>query len=150
LAVNYGHADVPLHGRGRGFESLIAHHNQADLFIAGHLANCCSDLNRLGAMLDASPNLYADIGARFAELSPMPRFVEQFFQKYQDRLCYGTDMDPAPEMYRVTFRLLETADEHFYPTYFAKYHWPMHAFALPDEVLKKLYRDNALKLFASD
>jgi uncharacterized protein len=49
-------------------------------------------------------------------------------------------------MYRVTFRLLETADEHFYPVYFRKYHWPMHAFALPDRVLKKVYRDNALLL----
>jgi predicted TIM-barrel fold metal-dependent hydrolase len=117
-------------------------------FIACHLANCCSDLDRLGRMLTLYPNLYADIGARFAELSPIPRFVERFFGQYQDRLFYGTDMDPDAEMYRVTFRLLETSDEHFYPKYFAKYHWPMHAFALPDAVLKKLYRDNALKLFS--
>jgi len=117
------------------------------IFIACHLANCCSDLNRLGAMLDKYPNLHADIGARFAELSPIPRFVSQFFQRYQARLLYGTDMNPEAGMYRVTFRLLETADEHFYPAYFRKYHWPMHAFALPDEVLKKLYRENALKLF---
>jgi uncharacterized protein len=116
------------------------------IFIACHLANCCSDLNRLGAMLDKYPNLQADIGARFAELSPIPRTVSQFFQRYQDRLLYGTDMNPDAEMYRVTFRLLETDDEHFYPAYFRKYHWPMHAWALPDEVLKKIYRGNALKL----
>ena len=115
-------------------------------FIACHLANCCTDLNRLGTMLDRYPNLYADIGARFAELSPIPRTVAAFFSRYQDRLLYGTDMDPNPEMYRVTFRLLETADEHFYPAYFRKYHWPMHAFNLPDNVLKKIYRDNAVKL----
>ena len=60
---------------------------------------------------------------------------------------YGTDMDPQPEMYRVTFRILETEDEHFYPAYFSKYHWPMHALGLPDEVLKKVYRDNALRVF---
>jgi hypothetical protein len=54
-------------------------------------------------------------------------------------------MHPEPEMYRVTFRLLETADEHFYPAYFRKYHWPMHAFDLPDEVLEKIYRENARK-----
>lgn len=126
-------------------ENAVRKHPRT-VFIACHLANCCADLNRLGALLDQYSNLHADIGARFAELSPIPRFVAQFFQKYQNRLLYGTDMDPAPEMYRVTFRLLETADEHFYPAYFAKYHWPMHAFALPDEVLRKLYRDNALKL----
>jgi hypothetical protein len=54
-------------------------------------------------------------------------------------------MNPDPEMYRVTFRLLETADEH-YPAYFRKYHWPMHAWALPDDVLKKIYRENAARL----
>jgi predicted TIM-barrel fold metal-dependent hydrolase len=116
------------------------------IFIACHLANCCSDLNRLGAMLDKYPNLYADIGARYAELSPIPRTVSQFFQRYRDRLLYGTDMNPQPEMYRVTFRLLETADEHFYPQYFSKCHRPMQVWALPEKVLKRIYRDNALQL----
>jgi predicted TIM-barrel fold metal-dependent hydrolase len=116
----------------------------ATLFVACHLANCCTDLARLGGMLDRYPNLYADIGARFGELSPIPRTVSKFFKKYQDRIFYGTDMDPEPEMYRVTFRLLETDDEHFYPAYFRKYHWPMHAWALPAEVLEKIYRQNAL------
>ena len=126
-------------------ERAVAKHPHT-IFIACHLANCCSDLNRLGVMLDRYPNLHADIGARYAELSPIPRFVSQFFRRYQDRLFYGTDMNPDPEMYRVTFRLLESADEHFYPAYFRKYHWPMHAFALPDGILKKVYRDNVLKL----
>lgn len=115
-------------------------------FIACHFANCCSDLNRLGRMLDRCPNLYADMSARFAEISPIPRFISAFFKRYENRLLYGTDMDPQPEMYRVTFRLLETADEHFYPVYFRKYHWPMHAFDLPDDVLRKVYRENALGL----
>ena len=119
------------------------------IFIACHLANCCTDLDHLGAMLDKHPNLYADIGARFAELSPIPRAASQFFHRYQDRILYGTDMNPVAEMYRVTFRLLETADEHFYPAYFRHYHWPLHAWALPNEVLKKIYRDNAVKLFAA-
>jgi predicted TIM-barrel fold metal-dependent hydrolase len=117
------------------------------IFIACHFANCCSDLNHLGAMLDACPNLYADMGARLAEISPIPRFVSSFFRRYADRLMYGTDMDPQAEMYRVTFRLLETADEHFYLAYFSKYHWPMHALALPDDILHKVYRDNALRVF---
>jgi predicted TIM-barrel fold metal-dependent hydrolase len=119
-------------------------------FIACHLANCCSELDRFGALLDKYPNLYGDIGARFAELAPIPRAVSQFFQKYQDRICYGTDFNPDPQIYRASFRLLETADEHFYDAYFRKYHWPMHAFALPDEVLKKVYRENALKFLRAN
>ena len=119
------------------------------VFIGCHFANCCSDLNMLGRMLDENANLYADIGARYAEISPIPRFVGQFFKRYEDRLFYGTDMDPEAEMYRVTFRILETQDEHFYPAYFSKYHWPMHALGLPDEVLRKVYRENALKLLGN-
>ena len=119
------------------------------LFIACHLANCCSDLNRIGGMLEKYPNLYADIGARYAELAPIPRAVSKFFQEHQDRVLYGTDLNPEPELYRVTFRLLETADEHFYADYFRTYHWPLHAWALPDAVLKKVYRENALRMLSA-
>ena len=31
---------------------------------------------------------------------------------------------------------------------FSKYHWPLHALALPDRVLKKIYRKNALKILS--
>jgi predicted TIM-barrel fold metal-dependent hydrolase len=128
-------------------ERALKRHPQT-VFIACHFANCCSDLNRLGAMLEHYPNLHADIGARFAEISPIPRFAGLFFERYQDRLLYGTDLNPEVEMYRTTFRLLETADEHFYTPYFSKYHWPLHALALPDPVLRKVYRENAMKILA--
>ncbi|SPE57282.1 Amidohydrolase 2 [Verrucomicrobia bacterium] len=113
-------------------------------FIACHLANCCSDLNRLAAMFDSCPNLYADLGARYGEIAPIPRFASQFIERYQDRIVYGTDAGTGLEMYRTSFRLLETSDEHFYPNY--QYHWAWYGFALPDEVLKKIYRANAEKI----
>lgn len=127
-------------------ERALAKHPRTT-FIACHLANCCADLGRLGEMLDRHANLYADIGARFAELSPIPRRVAQFFGKYRDRLLYGTDNGPDPEMYRESFRLMESADEHFYLTRFSKYHWPAHGWNLPDDVLQAIYRGNAIRLF---
>lgn len=126
-------------------DRMAAKHPRTTI-IACHFANCCADLNKLGAMFDKYPNLYADIGARFAEVAPIPRFMNRFFTKYQDRLLYGTDNTPHPEMYRTSFRILESDDEHFYPAYFSKYHWPHHGFALAEPVLKKLYRDNFLKI----
>jgi len=116
-------------------------------FIACHLANTCHDLSIIGRMFDAHPNLYGDIGARFSELAPIPRHVAKFFTQYQDRILYGTDMGLDVEMYRTTFRLLETEDEHFYPERFSAYHWAWHGFGLPDPVLKKIYGDNARRLF---
>ena len=72
--------------------------------------------------------------------------MAKFFAQYQDRLLYGTDNGIDAEMYRTSFRLLETQDEHFYPAVFSHYHWPWHGFGLPEPVLRKVYRDNAARV----
>jgi predicted TIM-barrel fold metal-dependent hydrolase len=114
-------------------------------FIVSHLANLCYDLTRLGQLLDRYPNLHADISARYAETATIPRFAGKFYAKYQNRLLYGTDMGFDVQMYRITFRILETADEHFYDPIFG-YHWSYSGFDLPGSILKKVYRDNALRI----
>jgi len=117
------------------------------IFIACHLMNLDYDLTRLGQILDRNPNLYGDISARFGELAPIPRFVAQFIGKYQDRVLYGTDMGYNERMFSTTFRILETHDEHFYAHDLSHYHWPLYGFGLPDAVLKKVYADNARRVF---
>jgi hypothetical protein len=52
-------------------------------------------------------------------------------------------------MYQITFRILETLDEHFYEFEQFDYHWSLNGFGLPDEVLQKVYRTNAEKLLMS-
>jgi predicted TIM-barrel fold metal-dependent hydrolase len=116
------------------------------IFVTCHFANCSHDLNKLGNLFDKYPNLYADISARFAETAPIPRFAARFYDKYQDRLVYGTDMRFNTRMYRLTFRILESEDEHFYAWDTFSYHWPLYGFGLNDQILKKVYRDNALKI----
>ncbi len=120
--------------------------NSNTIFIACHLANCSHDLSILGNLLDSYPNLYAEIGARFAEFSPVPRHTAAFFEKYQDRILYGTDMGANPDMYKTTFRILETNDEHFYEFDRFGYHWPLYGLGLGDETLRKLYSGNARKI----
>jgi uncharacterized protein len=122
--------------------------NPRTIFIACHFANCCSDLNTLGRLLDEYPNLYADIAARYGEIAPVPRYSKSFMEKYQDRLVYGTDMGTDAEMYRATFRILETADEHFYQQSLFNYHWPLYGLSLNDITLKKIYSGNAEKILA--
>ena len=113
-------------------------------FIACHYANCDYDLSILGTLLDKYPNLYADASARFGETSAIPRAMAAFYEKYQNKLLYGTDNDPEPAMYEVTFRILETLDEHFY--YFRFYHFPSYGFGLNDNILKKVYQENPKKI----
>lgn len=122
----------------------VVRDNAKTTFIACHFANCEYDLSILGSLLDKYPNLYADVSARFGETSAIPRYMASFYKKYQDKLLYGTDNEPESHMYEITFRILETLDEHFY--YYRFYHWPSHGFGLDDNILKKVYRDNARKI----
>jgi predicted TIM-barrel fold metal-dependent hydrolase len=139
-----------------GFDELIrtlenaVKNNPNTTFIACHFANLNHDLERLARMLDAYPNLYADISARYAESAPIPRYMKAFYDRYQDRLLYGTDMGYGTDMYRITFRILQSADEHFYETGQFGYHWAMNGFGLSDGVLRKIYHDNAEKIVKAD
>lgn len=134
------------HGAMVGTLENAVRANPGTTFIACHYANCSYDLSILGRMFDQYPNLYADIGARYAETATIPRTVNRFFRQYQDRLVYGTDMGTDPAMYRTTFRILESEDEHFYDRNISSYHWAMNGYGLPDEVLEKVYRGNAVKI----
>jgi predicted TIM-barrel fold metal-dependent hydrolase len=122
--------------------------NPKTTFIACHLANTCSDLNMLGRLFDLYPNLYADIAARYGELAPIPKFVHAFLEKYADRIVYGTDMGMEKSMYQITYRILETNDEHFYEHERFGYHWPLYGLGLTPGTLEKIYNGNGKKILA--
>ncbi len=49
-------------------------------------------------------------------------------------------MGADPDMYRLTFRILETLDEHFYAPIF-EYHWSYSGLGLEDPVLEEAVPD---------
>jgi predicted TIM-barrel fold metal-dependent hydrolase len=114
-------------------------------FINAHLGWMGNDLARLGRLMDELPNMYTEIGAVLAELGRQPRFAREWFIKYQDRVMFGKD-SWNPEEYHTYFRVLESADEYF--PYYRRRHafWRMYGLDLPDEVLRKLYYENALRV----
>lgn len=91
---------------------------------------------------DYRPRSIFNVPATRVERARFP-VIDVHSHAYQDRLLYGTDMGADAEMYRTTFRILETEDEHFYAMDLFNYHWPLHGFGLPDVVLKKVYGENA-------
>ena len=115
------------------------------IFINAHLGWYGNDLGKLGELLDQYPNMYTEIGAVLAELGRQPRNARAFFTKYQDRVLFGKDLYNQAE-YHTYFRVLETADEYF--DYYRRRHafWKMYGLDLPDDVLKKLYYKNALRI----
>ena len=114
-------------------------------FINAHLGWYANDLETLATLMDKYPNMMSEIGAVISELGRQPRMARAFLSKYQDRVMFGKDAW-NPEEYHTYFRVLETADEYF--PYYKKYHayWKMYGLDLDDEVLRKLYYKNALRV----
>ena len=114
-------------------------------FINAHLGWLGNDLGRMGALLDEMPNVYTELGAVVAELGRQPHTARQWLVKYQDRVLMGKD-SWNPSEYHTYFRIFETSDEFF--GYYRKRHawWPMYGLDLPDEVLRKVYYKNALRI----
>ncbi|MEP0134170.1 MAG: amidohydrolase family protein [Eudoraea sp.] len=114
-------------------------------FINAHMGWYGNNLQKLDELLEQMPNMYVGIGAVIAELGRQPRAAQKFFIVHQDRILFGKD-SYQPDEFPTYFRVLETADEYF--PYYKKYHafWAMYGLDLPDEVLRKVYYKNALKL----
>ena len=115
-------------------------------FIGAHMASCAEDLDRLGTMLEAHPNLHVDTAARLNELGRQPYTAREFLLKYQDRVLFGTDNGPDPATCRHYYRFLETPAEYvpYGPSLSASQgNWRIYGIDLPDEALRKIYGDNA-------
>ena len=139
-------------------DRVIARHPKTQ-FVALHAGNFAENLGHVAERLTRYPNLHIDIAARIGELGRQPRASKRFFDKYQDRIVFGTDAVPHGDqfpqqvfgdlLYQIYFRFLETEDEYFdYAP--AKVppqgRWRIYGLGLSDAVLKKIYAENARRL----
>ena len=125
-------------------DRLVARHPNVN-FILAHMGWHGNDLKRLGSLLDRFPNVYVDIAAVLYELGRVPFSGREFLIRYKDRVLFGKD-SYAPDEFPYYWRVLETRDEYF--EYYRKYHahWRLYGLGLPDEVLRRIYSQNALRL----
>ena len=138
-------------GRHPSFETMMAERDRlfarhpGTTFIAAHMGWHANDLGRLGALLDRLPNVVAETGAILYELGRQPRTARAFFIEHQDRVLFGKDRF-APDEFPYYWRTFETADEYF--EYYRRYHafWRLYGMDLPDDVLRKVYYGNALRV----
>jgi predicted TIM-barrel fold metal-dependent hydrolase len=139
------------HQTGVRFEELMAERNNmirkhpSTRFILAHFGWHANDLARAGKLLDGHPNVYYDVAAVLYDFGRQPRAAHDFFVKYQDRILFGKD-SYQPDEYPYYWRVFETSDEYF--DYYRDYHafWKLYGIGLPDQVLKKLYYQNALRV----
>jgi predicted TIM-barrel fold metal-dependent hydrolase len=121
----------------------------ATTFIGAHVGCFAENLAWVGALMDRCSNFYVDIAARIAELGRQPYTARKFFLKYADRILFGTDMSPDLDYYRIYYRFLESDDEYFNygkgePPGSGR--WRIYGLFLPDDVLKKVYFQNAERI----
>src|SRR5687768_3388020 len=119
--------------------------NPRTTFVAAHMGWHANDLGRLGRLLTEMPNVYVDVGAVLYDIGRQPRAAHDFFVKFQDRILFGKD-SYQPEEYPYYWRVFETRDDYF--DYYRDYHafWKLYGIGLPDDVLKKVYYKNALRI----
>jgi predicted TIM-barrel fold metal-dependent hydrolase len=160
------HPDWSFHGRDfPSFQQLLEARNRMfarhpkTTFIALHVGHNAENLAGVSESLDKFPNMYVEIGARIGELGRQPRTARKFFDRYQDRILFGTDAVPhgketpqqifGEDLYHIYFRFLETEDEYFdyapapVPP---QGRWRIYGLGLPDALLRKVYHDNAARL----
>jgi predicted TIM-barrel fold metal-dependent hydrolase len=129
-------------------------------FVNAHMAMLYYDMDKVAALLDKYPNADVELSATVQDLGRAPRMIREFFLKYQDRILFGSDGNPArgiEEFWIPHWRFLETYDEHFdHPAQLrsatgAPLHgrWRISGIGLPDEVLRKVYYMNALRSLPS-
>jgi predicted TIM-barrel fold metal-dependent hydrolase len=137
---------------------VFARHPQTQ-FVALHVGNDAENLAYVEECLGRFPNMHVDIAARIGELGRQPRAAHRFFEKYQDRIVFGTDATPhdmtcpqqiyCDELYEIYYRFLETEDEYFdyapapVPP---QGRWRIYGLGLPECVLRKVYYENAARL----
>jgi predicted TIM-barrel fold metal-dependent hydrolase len=160
------HPDWSFHGRDfpsnrqllEARNRMFARHPKTT-FVALHVGHNAEDLGYVSECLDRYPNMNVEIGARVGELGRQPRAARRFFDRYQDRILFGTDAIPhgtdTPQqvfnqaLYEIYFRFLETEDEYFdyapapVPP---QGRWRIYGVGLPEPILRKVYRDNAARL----
>ncbi|HRX81963.1 MAG TPA: amidohydrolase family protein, partial [Pirellulaceae bacterium] len=112
-------------------------------------ANNSEDLATVSEWLAAYPNLYVGFASRIGELGRQPYTARRFFLEHADRILFTTD-GPWPETrVRLYWRFLETFDEYFpyaeneFPP---QGFWNIYGIGLPDDVLQKIYHENAARL----
>jgi predicted TIM-barrel fold metal-dependent hydrolase len=160
------HPDWSFHGGDfPSNDELIAARNRVmqrhpkTQFVALHVGNFAENLQNVSENLDRFANMFVDIAARIGELGRQPTTSRKFFEKYQDRILFGTDATPHGDefpqqvfndkLYEIYFRFLETEDEYFdyAPAKIPPQgRWRIYGINLSDTILRKVYYENSARL----
>lgn len=146
------------------FDRVIGRHPDTT-FIGVHVGCHAEDLGHVAEMLERHPNYLVDTSARLAEIGRQdPDAVRRFFIRFADRILFGTDLARTPVLtlpehdgrdpalcgfYAQHWRYFETAEPGLPHPFPLQGDWTIHGIDLPEDVLTRIYYDNARRVFAA-
>jgi predicted TIM-barrel fold metal-dependent hydrolase len=119
-------------------------------FVGAHVGCYAENLAWVEELLQRCPNFHVDISARISELGRQPYAARRFMEKFQDRVLFGIDCGPQLQAYHTYYRFLETDDEYFdygWDGVQMQGRWKIYGLNLPRPTLKKIYSENAARVF---
>ncbi|SEK21038.1 Predicted metal-dependent hydrolase, TIM-barrel fold [Maribacter orientalis] len=143
------------------YETIIAARdnwiaNNPDLqILCAHVGSMSHDVAMVAQRLDSFPNMKVELAARFGDLATQDsKKVRTFFEKYQDRILFGTDFGNNGDQNNLSAEELAAEQEELAANYDR-----LHAYlstsdsvlirgqanvglSLPKEVLQKIYATN--------
>ncbi len=162
----YLHPEVP------SWETIIAardrwiERNPNLIIVAAHMGSMSHDVDMVAERLEKYPNMYVETAARFGDLTGQDsEKVRDFFIKYQDRILYGTDFgfsspqegetsqgdcDYIDNIMALHWQYFSGRDSLDFNSEMISYTVKTKSLNLPDTVLRKFYRDNALKILGDN
>jgi predicted TIM-barrel fold metal-dependent hydrolase len=144
------------------FESLVSRH-PATTFVGAHFG-CFLSTSELDRWLRAYPNFHFDTAAAVSEIGRGDvSAARQIFLDWPDRALFGTDLGRVPgfeypdfgvnrwdleEYFALHWRFFETAERDLPHPIPEQVPWRVTGIDLPDDVLRALYAENAMRLYA--
>lgn len=164
----YLHPELP------SYESLLSAQDRfvtrypALSVVGAHLASLEWSVAEVGRFLDTHPRATVDLAARMTQVQFQSRrnlaAVRRFFIRYQDRILYGSDLTAEPRpasavpdgpaaiaaeadaFWRSDWLYLATSDTQYIQDLGAD----VAGLALPKAVIRKIYHDNAVRVYRID
>lgn len=148
------------------FERRVARHPRT-VFVGAHFGNAAEEPERVARMLERYPNYVIDTAARVPEFGRHdPARMRAFFIAHQDRILFGSDLGVGPggltlgsggdepgtraqarDFFTRQLLYFETAGRGMPSPTPIQGDWTIDGIDLPVAVLKKLYSENAARVF---
>ena len=129
--------------------------------IAAHILSMSNNIDAVAQRLESFPNLSVELGARFGDLAMQDSDkVKQFFEKYQDRILFGTDFGTGQEESQLSEEELRAEEENLESSYQLLFDYltkqdslvvrkqKTKGLGLPIILLNKIFSKNYLNLLA--